>query len=416
MDNIRNVKNEITKSLLRRGEGKSKSQSNGAEEIKEQKENKTELSNISTSDSIFYSMDMTRNDALLDLPPNVPAYPKEKEVDYTCISYLSSKRKPDIYMGNEVIKARQYKVVSSPVPAEEVIKVLNKADKEEMQTVPEGDLAESSASEEVKHDYEDLKKKDVRYFTVSNITIRCYNCNEVGHISRNCPNEVIIMCIRCQQKGHNEYDCPNIKCFRCNKIGHKSFECKMRGKDILKCENCQNIGHEALDCLVEPLKLKRKQLKEQTCYFCSQKGHAMCPLNKSGYVIEDYYSDEVVLTESEPEAFDSDEDFHTIISKASKKTKTDSKESKDKETSRLVKKKRSRIFNKLDNRDIKSTVFCPKCAEMHSKDDCNVQLRFNSFDQRRQIYSKTLFRNNRDDDNRNGNNTSRGNFNKYNKY
>jgi hypothetical protein len=406
MDNLRNVRNEITKSLLRRSERDSKSTPSIQDEYTRDKESnysKNTTTSSPISDTFFFT-DLTRNEEVLNLPPNTPAYPKDKEVDYNCISYLTSKRKPDVYAGTEVITAKQYKVINFSSNKDEVTKVLKNADKEELQTIPEGE-SPSSSSEGIKKDYEEMKKKDYRYFDVSNITIKCYNCDEVGHISKNCPNELVIVCLRCQQKGHLSQDCPNIKCFRCNQIGHKSYECKIRNKDIIKCGYCQNIGHEQEDCLINPPRIKKKLLKDKTCFFCGQQGHVMCPLNKNGFIIEDYFSDEVVLTETEEEKFNSDEDFHAIISKAKKKSEP---------KNILVKRKRYRIFNKLDNRDIKSTTFCPKCAEMHTVEDCNVQSKFNSFDQRRQQHSRNIWRgdrNERDEDR----NTSRNSYNKYSK-
>ena len=64
----------------------------------------------------------------------------------------------------------------------------------------------------------------------------------------------------------------------------------------------------------------------------------------------------------------------------------------------LQKKKRKRIFNAFRNDEIRRTVFCPKCGGQHKFSTCTVQLKYNSFDQLRQNYSKFLFR----DDERGG--------------
>jgi hypothetical protein len=331
-----------------------------------------------------YEIDLKRNDDLLSVTLNTPAFEKDKTVDYTCITYLTSKRKPDVYVGTEVLTAKQYRV---------------KQTNEKVEKSENRDEDSAGSCDEIKQNYDDLKKQDTRYFAGSNITIKCYNCGEVGHMSKNCPNELVIICFRCQQNGHNSSECPNIKCFKCNRIGHKSYECKIRTKDVVKCSSCNNIGHEEEDCLCEPPRIKKSLLKTRICDFCNEPGHIFCPFKSNPFTIKDYNSDEVSVSDSAPES----EDFDDVIAKVSKK------KNKNSETS----KKENRIFNKLSNKDIINTIFCPKCSGMHSVKECNVQLRYNSFDERRQIYSKSLFRNekNRDDDR----NYNKSNRNKYSK-
>lgn len=38
---------------------------------------------------------------------------------------------------------------------------------------------------------------------------------------------------------------PTIRCFNCNQIGHPSFRCD---KPLIKCTNCDRIGHQSTDC------------------------------------------------------------------------------------------------------------------------------------------------------------------------
>jgi hypothetical protein len=359
----------------------------------------------SINDSLLFTMDTTKNIDALNIPANVPAYDKEKTHQYSLISYLTSKKKPDVYLGDLVIKARNYKISANSQQKPLEPKISEKLEKD---GIIQDDSSNDSSVESEVDNYEKMKQKDLRYYAIGNITIKCYNCNEVGHTSRNCPNDLIITCTRCNGKGHDEYECPNIKCFKCNRIGHKSFECKVSIKDIIKCDKCKNIGHEYADCLINP-EIRKKDLKNAVCYFCGKTGHFICPINKEHKVIEDYHSDHVVMSESEienengSEKYRSDENFYEIIQKDKTKESIQEKVEDDNSANKnniesLQKKKRKRIFNAFRNEEIKRTVFCPKCGGQHKFSTCTVQLKYNTFDQLRQNYSKFLFK----DDERGG--------------
>jgi len=54
---------------------------------------------------------------------------------------------------------------------------------------------------------------------------RCWSCNLMGHISRNCSKRLPVTCHACGTQGHIRKNCPNLKCNRCAANGHRSEEC-----------------------------------------------------------------------------------------------------------------------------------------------------------------------------------------------
>ena len=65
----------------------------------------------------------------------------------------------------------------------------------------------------------------------------CMNCNEIGHISKNCPEE----------KQEN-VDRPAIKCFNCGEVGHRVRDCPTPRQDKFACRNCGQSGHNSREC------------------------------------------------------------------------------------------------------------------------------------------------------------------------
>jgi hypothetical protein len=326
---------------------------------------KKEKSQLEEEEKVL-TYDIVKDESKLALPPNQPAYNKENN-NYNLLTFLTSRNKPDIYFGGEVIKARHYKIKTGEIK--------------------EGSGDTSSEGDNVA----DLRKKEFRYFQTNNITIRCFNCDEVGHIARNCPNEVIKSCTRCNEPGHDDTNCPNVKCFKCNRIGHRSYECKA-SRDIEKCINCKNVGHTAEDCLSKPTPITVKDLeryKLSICRFCGKQGHLICPFPKTPFIIDDYISDHVVV--SDEDKMDVDKDDEEDKQKALPHQKmTTFKEiieyrSREKETNKTIKPKKKRNYSNV--------VFCPNCAERHRRENCTQTGRSNEFDQRRQVHSRNMFRN-----------------------
>ena len=103
-------------------------------------------------------------------------------------------------------------------------KVSDEREKEE--SPEEGEASEPApdveSDDSQESDFERLKKvKGQRYWEKENITIKCHNCKQFGHMARECPNETKRMaCILCGKDTHESFDCTEKMCFKCNKVGH----------------------------------------------------------------------------------------------------------------------------------------------------------------------------------------------------
>ncbi|CAH2218004.1 jg19309 [Pararge aegeria aegeria] len=85
----------------------------------------------------------------------------------------------------------------------------------------------------------------------TNPTIRCFNCNEVGHPSFRC-----------------EKPTSSLKCHNCNTIGHRSSRCE---KPPVKCTTCDRIGHLTSNCYRNAGRLTADAGKDSTLGNSKQK-------------------------------------------------------------------------------------------------------------------------------------------------
>merc|ERR1712179_15419 len=121
---------------------------------------------------------------------------------------------------------------------------------------------------------------------------RCNNCNQVGHLVRDCPEPIKIpRCPMCGIPGHAETRCPNRSCLRCGQPGFGFLESCMHCRRLndVECTECGYYGHVARDCpdlwrryhatttgskVITPSSgAAEKPDKECWCCNCGKKGH-----------------------------------------------------------------------------------------------------------------------------------------------
>ena len=118
-------------------------------------------------------------------------------------------------------------------------------------------------------------KTNGRYFEGPNPLIKCYNCNEYGHMSGTCPNPCYkFRCSYCGESGHTSYNCTQIVCHKCYGVGHKINQCRANNSE--KCGECRRVGHNYKECLVRTEPISTKSMDIITCLVCREVGHANC--------------------------------------------------------------------------------------------------------------------------------------------
>ena len=120
------------------------------------------------------------------------------------------------------------------------------------------------------------KQQETRYWD-RDISNKCNNCGEVGHVSRNCPNaEKLKPCALCAEVGHEMWSCPmKSVCFNCGLPGHVVRDCNQRRglPERRICTICYRSGHHRFDCREWPWDAPSR---DALCMQCGQRGHLMC--------------------------------------------------------------------------------------------------------------------------------------------
>ena len=324
-----------------------------------------------------------------------------KKIYYNVQSFITSNFRPDIYSPLGIIGGNKYNLIKNPNKKEENEEIgsedkLEENDEEIEEEKGEEEEKESEITEKKEVDQQknlDNYKllKSGRYYVLDDdITVKCHNCGEVGHVKDYCPYNNLKFCHRCLSLAHNDKDCKNKKCFRCNKSGHNKNECDVKDSDIMICFNCQNSGHRKNECLINPVKIDPKFIKNNglSCFYCGSPNHLICPLSKR---------DNIELLKEKDVNFDQDdEDMENSISEEMSSDTPIEEEGEiiTKRQHNPKKKKNKQIFDDIKNEDIKFTIFCGYCGERHRNEECPLKddpKFFNEFDSfRKNICKKIL--------------------------
>lgn len=142
-----------------------------------------------------------------------------------------------------------------------------------------------------------------RYFEPKDISIKCYRCRQVGHISVHCVNESIEICALCGQRDHMIFRCPYEQCWKCLQPGHQQRNCPVSRPALPAswCVRCGSRAHIVDRCQWQPNKADQEQVH---CHTCGRPGHIQCEVAKAEFVLEDGAVAAAAAEEEEEESSD----------------------------------------------------------------------------------------------------------------
>ena len=401
-----------------RGNQKSKLEYKNKYKDKNSNSNKDEKIDKKNIMDYFIIGEDENNDSISDISKQLEKSEEKNEDDnndnniklsYKVSSFISSNYRPDLYSPLGIIGGNKYNLRKNSMKGKEKVdnEELEAEDKEEDKEIEEKEEEEEEEKEsKIMDEKLDNVKKELdkykllklgRYYVLDNdITVKCHNCGEIGHIKDYCPYTNLKFCHRCLSHDHNDKDCKNKKCFRCNKSGHNKNECSIKESEILICFNCQNSGHRKNECLINPSKIDSRFIKNNglSCFYCGSSNHMICPLSERENI------------ELKKENIDFDEIEEDMISSHSQEISSDTpveeEEIETKKKSKSKKKHPEEIIENIKNEDIKFTIFCSYCGETHRNEECPLKddPKFsNEFDTfRKNICKKILERRNKENE------------------
>ena len=398
-----------------RGNQKSKLEYKNKYKDKNNNSNKDEKIDKKNIMDYFIIGEDENNDSISDISKQLEKSEEKNEDDnniklsYKVSSFISSNYRPDLYSPLGIIGGNKYNLRKNSMKGKEKVdnEELEAEDKEEDKEIEEKEEEEEEEKEsKIMDEKLDNVKKELdkykllklgRYYVLDNdITVKCHNCGEIGHIKDYCPYTNLKFCHRCLSHDHNDKDCKNKKCFRCNKSGHNKNECSIKESEILICFNCQNSGHRKNECLINPSNIDSRFIKNNglSCFYCGSSNHMICPLSERENI------------ELKKENIDFDEIEEDMISSNSQEISSDTpveeEEIETKKKSKSNKKHPEEIFENIKNEDIKFTIFCSYCGETHRNEECPLKddPKFsNEFDTfRKNICKKILERRNKENE------------------
>jgi len=155
----------------------------------------------------------------------------------------------------------------------------NSIEEESVLSLSSNQVNDSEEEEEKEQETQSEENKggQRRYYDPEDLSIKCFNCDGVGHMSFQCIEEKKERpCFLCGEMGHRKSDCPHDLCFNCQQSGHKSNECPSPKKYTTRetCYRCGTLGHVVKDCDQEYRPNLHLRSPNLFCYNCGRKGHA----------------------------------------------------------------------------------------------------------------------------------------------
>ena len=310
---------------------------------------------------------------------------KNVKINYNVQSFISSNFRPDLYSPFGIIGGSKYSLKKENISERDII-AIEEGENEEKEE--EKDEEGKDEEEEDKQEDKEIESKDEKelekykllklgryYILDDDITIKCHNCGEVGHLKDYCPYSNLKFCHRCLSNSHDDKDCKNKKCFRCNKSGHNRSECILKDSDIIICFNCMNSGHKKNECLIKPMNLDYKLLINNglSCFSCGSNKHLICPLSTRNNI---ELKRENIVIDDDKENEESSDNSNINNSDISSDTPVEEKDESPKKINKKKKsnkKKKKQILEDIKNEDIKYTIFCGYCGENHRNEDCPLK-------------------------------------------